>query len=550
MTELRAILKNYKVLFLLACVLLSILAIAFNGVQFGIDFKGGTLFQIHLAQKPTSAQLSTITTIIQQRIDSFGLKDTVVKSFGEDFVIAQIAETDPVKVQQIESIIRTQGKFESILDGEVLFTGSDLLQIIKDPAKGYGYAQETPQGGISQNGVVNWTLPFRLNQEAAAKFSRGIFHKCETTSFTTGQGSQYDCKATYFFIDRPTNAVLVLPKKVFENDTELLRVGNQAEDINPNTDIDELMQNSQIQYFLVDENGFSETQKSSLAQLVLSKEEAIVHPQVLEELKIELKQSGFKVTEIGQKSNEIPWVWTATGAKQTISLTPGITGFDPYISDVSDAKIFSDLVITGTAEDFKTAQVRLGSLTILLETGSLPIPIDDVSNETISPFLGKEFLDATILMGILALIVVAAIIFIRYHNIKIAVPIIITGASEVLLLVGFASILRINLDLATVAGILAVIGTGVDHQIIIIDELLRGEATTVSESLVSRVKKAFFIIFAAATVSIATMLPIIFFGLGLGKLLGFAVITIAGVLIAVGISRPAFAEIAKWAIKR
>ncbi|MEK6941728.1 MAG: hypothetical protein AABW85_02635, partial [archaeon] len=310
------------------------------------------------------------------------------------------------------------------------------------------------------------------------------------------------------------------------------------------------MLNAQTPYFLIDQHGITPEQTETIAKLSGTRLEALVHPEISAQIRGTLKQGGYKVREAVQKSADIPWVWAVTGAKQTISLTPGITGYDPYVSDISDAKIFSDLIITGTAADFPTAQARLESLTILLETGSLPIPIDDVSNETISPFLGKEFLDATIIIGAISLIVVALVIFARYRRIRISIPILFTGASEVLLLLGFAAIVRINLDLASVTGILAVIGTGVDHQIIITDELLRGEATSVSESLVARVKKAFFIIFAAATVSIATMLPIIFFGLGLGKLLGFAVITIAGALIAVGISRPGFAEIAKWAVKK
>ena len=66
----------------------------------------------------------------------------------------------------------------------------------------------------------------------------------------------------------------------------------------------------------------------------------------------------------------------------------------------------------------------------------------------------------------------------------------------------------------------------------------------------NRVKRAFFIIFAAAATSLATMLPIIFFGFGLGKLVGFAITTISGVIIGVFITRPAFGEIAKYLLSR
>lgn len=536
--------KNYKFLLFLACILLSLFAIAFNGLQFGIDFKGGTLFQIHLAEKPTPQQLSTITTILSQRIDSFGLKDSSVKSFGEDFVIAQIAETDPAKVQQIETIIKTQGRFEAILDQQVLFTGSDLLQIVKDPSQGYGITKGTPQNPDPTSQFVSWTLPFKLNQEAAVRFSKGIFHKCTQVSL-----GQYDCALTYFFIDRPINGVLVLPKTVYGNDQQALLIGNQQEDITEQTDIVELLSESSVPFFTIDQNGLTDAQKQEIETLSLTKTEAIVHPEVSSEIKQFLTLQGYKIKELEVPSG-IPWVWRATGAKQTIALTPSITGFDPFIADIANAQIYSDLVITGTATNFDDAKKKLSDLTIILETGSLPIPIDDVSNESISPFLGKEFLDAAIIMGLISLLMVALILFLRYKNIKIAIPIIVTGISEVVMILGVSSILKINLDLASVAGILAVIGTGVDHQIVITDELMHGQHTAVAETLNSRTKKAFFIIFAAALSTIATMLPIIFFGLGLGKLLGFAVTTIVGVLIGVLITRPVFAEMAKIVIEK
>jgi len=105
-----------------------------------------------------------------------------------------------------------------------------------------------------------------------------------------------------------------------------------------------------------------------------------------------------------------------------------------------------------------------------------------------------------------------------------------------------------RLDLAAVAGILATIGTGVDDNIIIIDELLRGKKKDEHEhheSLLKKIKKAFFIMFAAAATAAATMFPIIFFSLGLGKLVGFAVTILIGTAIGVFLVRPVYAQIAR-----
>jgi preprotein translocase subunit SecD len=94
------------------------------------------------------------------------------------------------------------------------------------------------------------------------------------------------------------------------------------------------------------------------------------------------------------------------------------------------------------------------------------------------------------------------------------------------------------------AGILAAVGTGVDSEVIMTDELMRGAHEEHEEKgWLARSKRAFFIVLASASTNISSVLPLLFFGSGLGKLSGFALTTIAGVLLGILISRPAFQEI-------
>ena len=95
------------------------------------------------------------------------------------------------------------------------------------------------------------------------------------------------------------------------------------------------------------------------------------------------------------------------------------------------------------------------------------------------------------------------------------------------------------------AGILAAVRTGVDSEVIMTDELMRGEEEQEEKGWSSRAKRAFFIVMASAATNIVSVLPLLFFGSGLGKLSGFALTTIAGVLLGILISRPAFQEIIK-----
>ena len=538
---------NPRVIILVFFVLVSLLSIFINGIEFGIDFKGGTIFQIELEEKVSSDKMSTITAIIGERLDAFGLRDTKVNSLGDEFIAAQIAETDPEKIEQLETLLKTQGKFESILEGDVLFEGSDIIQIFKDPARGYGVVGQG-NDGTGRPISYTWTLPFLLSQTAGEKFSKGIFHKCDAVSFGQQSGTVYDCKETYFFIDKPRDSVLIVPSKVFSDDTSLLIAGNSFENIPVGTSIDELILNSGSPSFVIANNGLSETQLAELSNLVNTNHNAIVHPSLSRDDEQALIGLGFIIKKVEPKDSIIPWIWTAIGARQVIGINANIANLNPFVENIENARIFSELVIEGSSPSQEEAHRELKALGVLLETGSLPIGIKSISKETISPLLGNEFLNSVLIIGLVGLAVVSIVIYIRYRILKLVLPIIITGMSEIILILGFASLVKFNLDLAAVAGILAAVGTGVDHQIIITDELLKGELVT-TDTLLARAKKAFFIIFATAATTIATMLPIIFFSFGLGKLRGFAIIIIVGVLVGIFISRPAFSVLVQHVLK-
>jgi len=183
----------------------------------------------------------------------------------------------------------------------------------------------------------------------------------------------------------------------------------------------------------------------------------------------------------------------------------------------------------------------MSQLQTIMITGSLPLEIEIVKLDSISPFLGKGFVKNIALVVLLSIFAVAGVLLIRYRKLKIIIPILITSLSEVLIILGIAALIKWNLDIVSIAGILAAVGTGVDDQIIILDEVLRGRKEYIN--WVEKIKRAFFIIFAAYATTIAAMLPLIWAGAGLIR--GFAVITIIGVTVGVLITRPAFAAIAE-----
>ena len=187
--------------------------------------------------------------------------------------------------------------------------------------------------------------------------------------------------------------------------------------------------------------------------------------------------------------------------------------------------------ITNTLQNMKRLQ------TIII-TGSLPVKLEVAKMDTISPTLGQEFLDNILLVGGLAILAVIVVVLLRYRRIKIIIPMVATLFSELVLILGFASLVGWNLDLAAIAGIIIVIGTGVDHLIVITDETLGRE---VVYDWKKRIKNAMFIVMGAYLTTMAGMLPLLWAGAGLLK--GFALTTIAGISFGVLVARPAYAAV-------
>ncbi len=242
--------------------------------------------------------------------------------------------------------------------------------------------------------------------------------------------------------------------------------------------------------------------------------------------------------------------------------------------------------ITGGGSTAEEARTDMKELQSILESGRLPYPVQVESTSTISSSLGAEFMTTAVLSIVLSLVAVGALVFVRYGDPRVAVPIVITGSSEVFILMGLWFSTVATLDLASIAGIIAAVGTGVDDQIIITDESGREKI----RSWKKRMKRAFFVIFTSAASTIGAMMPLVTpelstlgigaAGLGLigytlqgnrshhylaiGGLAvavaavswtmnpsayalqavkGFAVTTILGIMVGIAITRPAYAKI-------
>ncbi|MDP3986693.1 MAG: PDZ domain-containing protein [Nanoarchaeota archaeon] len=212
------------------------------------------------------------------------------------------------------------------------------------------------------------------------------------------------------------------------------------------------------------------------------------------------------------------------------------------ISEGLRGRVVTQISISGGAsegtrdEAIKAAENQMHKLQTILITGSLPYKLEIVKLDTISPLLGQEFLRVIFLAGLASLGLVALVIFGRYRKLKSSLSLLLTSVSEIIIIFGIAALIEWNLDLPSIAGILIVVGTGIDQQIIVLDEARYGTHL----SLKQKMKRAFTIILGSYFTAVVAMFPLLWAGAGLLK--GFAFTTLIGITSGILITRPAFTD--------
>ncbi|MEA3414143.1 MAG: preprotein translocase subunit SecD [Nanoarchaeota archaeon] len=261
--------------------------------------------------------------------------------------------------------------------------------------------------------------------------------------------------------------------------------------------------------------------------ITLSPEAAKKHADLTNQLSVNATQQGNYLSEkldLILDGNQVDSLLISEGLKGQVTTQISISGSGSGPTE-EDAYV-------AAKEDMKRLQT-------ILMTGSLPYKLEILKLDTISPTLGKEFIRIIIFAGLFAILIVSIIIFIRYKNFKSSLALIATTISEIIIILGIASMIRWNLDLPSIAGILATMGTGIDDLIILLDE----SSHSLGLSLKHRLKRAFTIIMGAYFTTFVSLLPLLWAGAGLLK--GFAITTIIGISVGVFITRPAFSEMVR-----
>ncbi|MCK9579534.1 MAG: preprotein translocase subunit SecD [Methanoregula sp.] len=277
---------------------------------------------------------------------------------------------------------------------------------------------------------------------------------------------------------------------------------------------------------------------------------------------------GNAITSVGNPEKEsrngvwgVPFTLSEEGAiaLQQAAIKSGLTTNpeDHYLIMILDNKtVFNAPMADDAAAKLQTSPNRIWSastgtgdaglvaanaLNIHLRAGALPVAVSIAGSGGVTAPLGERYKMMALLAGIFALLTVAFVVYYRYREPGIVLPMILINASEILILLGFITLIRFQLDLPTIAGLIAVLGTGIDQLVIITDEILHEGKVPSPNLYLKRLSRALGIIVTAAATVFIAMAPLAL--MDLSTLKGFAIITILGVLVGVIITRPAYGKI-------
>ncbi|MEM3476931.1 MAG: hypothetical protein QW045_02350, partial [Candidatus Micrarchaeaceae archaeon] len=485
-------LKDKRILILIGIVMLLAVLDAYYGIHFGIDFSGGTQIPVMLERPANATIMASLISDINQRVSTFGLKQVIVEGVGNSNIYVTVPSVASSDINQTISIIKSQGRFIGIVSGHEAINGSDIL-------KGSVGAIAPQQSGRE----VIWAVSFYITQQAVTKFAKAVF----------GQANQ----PLYMFLDRPTHAAIIMNISLLSNTSlgitpakglaitkAALAYGNETIPIITQT-------NSTYIINYIKANNYSKVFVESGANPNLVKALQGMNITVIQEdrenMTPQFMSLGFNNTIV----NSWSMVGLLSAPVLNASITQGSVGDSFEISGMAPQSLSLQQQYTFATNQEKT-------ISSILNGGALPMQVMVGTPTTVPPTLGKESLYVSGIAALLAIIALSLFVMARYKKPFLVVPILLTTFTELFIIVSIIGVAG-SIDLSAFAGMIAVIGTGVDAQIIITDEILTGESKQSTAKIV--LGKAFYIVWADAALLIIAMLPL-FFSTSLVNVIGFS----------------------------
>lgn len=465
-----------------------------RGLNFGVDVAGGSRVFLEMETSPVTPNMQNdAICALQARLDPYGTLGARFRTLGENRILFETTQFDDRTVE----LLTKQGRLEIFIENELVITDQDIESFEAAALAGRGYSG----------------IPIEYTEEGEQKLQAAAEGKTINT-------------AGVVYLDRPSDAILIFDEasdelsRLYDNDSEMFVITV----VHPSGQT-----TVELQYTL-----FVSAVGTSLENL---------SPQALEYLE---NQAGVKLRVLLLCNMEdFTHIIENIPASYLVESVPKLSGEseDKWLKRVCG--VISDLPLNwGLIGKSIITQLSLQDtrdLRAILANKS-PAELSLISEAEIEARLGDEFVREALVVGAVALAGVFLLVYLRYRRWKICLAIAGITLCEFAITLGAASALGLALGLPELGGLLVVIGTGIDHQLIVTDEVLPGGPPQAGKVSVGwRASRALTIVYVAIFTIIAAMIPIAW--LGFSAIRGFTIITISGTVLALLFTRPIYARL-------
>lgn len=216
---------------------------------------------------------------------------------------------------------------------------------------------------------------------------------------------------------------------------------------------------------------------------------------------------------------------------------------DIFLDDVNQSHAFVDASYASTGIDSESVVITLGdensmmatggeaarTLANIINSGRLPFELEEIETRAVGPTLGEKALETSLYAGLIGLILVIIFMIAIYRLLGVIAGISLAFYTALLIVV--MAVLKVNLSLPGIAGVILSIGMAVDANVIIYErikeELRLGK--TIKASIDAGFKRAFTAILDS---NITTLIAaVVLYWKGMGTIVGFAITLGLGVII-------------------
>jgi preprotein translocase subunit SecD len=238
--------------------------------------------------------------------------------------------------------------------------------------------------------------------------------------------------------------------------------------------------------------------------------------------------------QFDQQTNQpaVSMTMNSEGARAWARLTRANVGkqFAIVLDDVVYSNPVVEEPITGgrSSIDGLESQQEAQDIVTILQSGSLPAPVNIISERTVGPSLGEESIRAGLISVVTGLLLVVLFMILYYRTAGVVADVALL--LNVILILGILAGFGATLTLPGIAGIVLTIGMAVDANVLIYDRVREEQATgkTLRSAIAAGYEQSLSAILDA---NITTFfVGVILYSFGVGPIQGFAVTLMAGIL--------------------